>query len=45
MNRFESVTTQSEKIQNDTVDRKKELRLSRRLEPSHLPFPLSGWLL
>ena len=44
MNRFEPVTTQSEKIQNDTVDRKEELSLPWRLEPSHLPFPLASWL-
>ncbi len=34
----------SEEIQDDPVDRQESLRLSRRLEPSHLPPALSGRL-
>ena len=44
MNRPESVPTQPEKIQNETVNRKESLSLGRRLEPSHLPLPLSSRL-
>ena len=35
----------SEEIQNDTVNRKEELSLPWRLEPSHLTFPLSRRLM
>ena len=44
MRRFKPVPSESEKIQNDAVNGKKSLSLSRRLEPSHLPFPLPGRL-
>ena len=44
MGRFEPVSPHSEKIQNDTMHGKEKLRLSWRLEPSHLSFPLPGWL-
>ena len=42
--RFQPVPRESEKIQNETVNGKKSLSLSRRLEPSHLPLPLPGRL-
>lgn len=45
MRRFQAVPSQSEKIQNETVNRKESLSLSRRLEPSHLPLSLSGRLM
>lgn len=44
MRRFQPVLSHSEKIQNDTMHGKEELRLSWRLEPSHLSFSLSSWL-
>ncbi len=44
MRRFKPVPSESEKIQNETVNRKESLSLGRRLEPSHLPLPLSSRL-
>ena len=42
MSRFQPVPNESEKIQNETVNRKELLSLSRRFEPSHLSFALSS---
>ncbi len=42
--RFQPVPRESEKIQNETVNREESLTLRWRLEPSHLPFSLSGRL-
>ncbi len=44
MSRFQPMSSQSEKIQNDTMHGKEELRLLWGLEPSHLSFSLPGWL-
>ncbi len=44
MRRFQPVSRESEEVQNKTVNRKEPLSLGRRLEPSHLPLPLSGRL-
>jgi len=44
MRRFQAVPSQSVKIQNETVNKKESLSLSRGLEPSHLSLPLSSWL-
>ena len=44
VHRFQPVPRESEKIQNEALNGKKSLRLSRRLEPSHLPLPLPGRL-
>ena len=35
----------SEKILDNTVEREKPLRLARRLESAHVPFPLAGRLM
>ena len=44
MSRFQPVPSNSEKIQNETVNKEESLSLSGGLEPSHLPLPLPGWL-
>lgn len=40
-----AVPTDAEEIQNDALNREEALCLSRRLETSHLPFPLSSRLM
>ena len=45
MSRFQSVSSQSEKILNETVNGEEELRLPWRLETSHLSFSLPGRLM
>ena len=42
--RPQQMPSDSEEIQDDSVDRQESLRLSGRLEPSHLPLTLSSWL-
>ena len=37
----QQVTSDTEEILNDSMDRQESLRLSGRLEPSHLPLALS----
>ena len=44
VHRCQPVPRESEKIQNETVNRKELLSLGRRLAPSHLPLPPSGRL-
>ena len=39
------MTSYSEKILDHTVEREKPLRLARRLESAHVPFPLAGRLM
>ena len=41
---MQKVTTESKQIVDDAMDGEKPLGLCRRLEPSHLPFTLPGWL-
>ena len=42
---MQMMTAESEDIVDDAVNGKKPLRLFRRLEPSHLPLTLPGWLM
>ena len=44
MSRFQSVPSESEEIQNETVNSKESLSLSGGLEPSHLSLSLPGRL-
>ena len=44
MSRFQPVSSQSEQVLNQTVNREESLSLRRRLELPHLVFPLSGRL-
>ncbi len=43
--RPEQMPSDSEEIQDDSVDRQESLRLSGGLEPSHLSLSLPGWLM
>ena len=41
---LDAVATQPKEIGDRAVDRQKALGVAHRLEPSHLSFPLSSWL-
>jgi hypothetical protein len=44
MDRFKTMTCDSEQVVNQAVEREKSLDLCRRLEATHLSFPFPGVL-